>query len=65
LEPFAEKKTFSAFSSLCRFVLYSLESPFYSSYPSGANGGFFNWTMSYRRDADVYAPYGYVKKGEK
>ena len=24
--------------------------------------GFFNWTMTYRRDSDFYLPYGRVRK---
>jgi hypothetical protein len=27
--------------------------------------GFFNWTMSYRKDSDIFAPYGWVAREGK
>ncbi|NXD24348.1 FUT4 fucosyltransferase, partial [Spelaeornis formosus] len=45
---------------LCqRWVWMNFESPTHSP---GLRGlpGFFNWTMSYRHDSDVFVPYGYL-----
>ena len=35
--------------------LFSYDSPPYKKL-----GGFFNWTMTYRRDSDIYVPYGWI-----
>lgn len=42
-----------------RWVWMNFESP---SHSPGLRGlaGLFNWTMSYRRDSDVFVPYGYL-----
>nr|XP_005495798.1 alpha-(1,3)-fucosyltransferase 4 [Zonotrichia albicollis] len=42
-----------------RWVWMNFESP---SHSPGLRGlaGVFNWTMSYRRDSDVFVPYGYL-----
>ncbi|CAB3403961.1 unnamed protein product [Caenorhabditis bovis] len=42
------------------FVLWSLESPSNDGYRPEAN--VINWTMTYRRDADIFAPYGEMVK---
>lgn len=39
------------------WVLFSKESPVYSAGLTGFRNT-FNWTMSYRRDSDIWAPYG-------
>ncbi|XP_061119404.1 alpha-(1,3)-fucosyltransferase 7 isoform X2 [Conger conger] len=40
-----------------KWLWLSLESPAINM-PLAAYDGLFNWTMSYRRDADVFVPYG-------
>lgn len=46
-----------------RFVMFYLETPF--SLPSNVWDvklkNFFNWTMTYRTDSDVFSPYGFVQ----
>uniref|UniRef100_A0A8C3TTW9 Fucosyltransferase n=1 Tax=Catharus ustulatus TaxID=91951 RepID=A0A8C3TTW9_CATUS len=42
-----------------RWVWMNFESPSHSPGLRGL-GGLFNWTMSYRRDSDVFVPYGYL-----
>ena len=46
---------------------FLLESPlraeYHSPFPTFRN--FFNWTMTYRQDSDVYSPYGSVKAKTK
>ena len=32
----------------------------YDSPPYKSLGGFFNWTMTYRRDSDFHVPYGII-----
>ncbi|CAI4228800.1 unnamed protein product [Auanema sp. JU1783] len=44
------------------YVLWSLESPYNDRFRPDNN--FINWTMTYRLDADVWYPYGHVKKLE-
>uniref|UniRef100_A0A8B9R5C2 Fucosyltransferase n=1 Tax=Anas platyrhynchos TaxID=8839 RepID=A0A8B9R5C2_ANAPL len=41
------------------WVWMNFESPSHSPGLQGL-GGVFNWTMSYRRDSDVFVPYGYL-----
>lgn len=45
-----------------RWVWLSLEPPAHNANLSQLNG-LFNWTMSYRRDADVFVPYGKTVRG--
>lgn len=46
-----------------RWVFYCLESPPYSDFPGLQHTQhMFNWTMTYRSDSDIPAPYGYVSK---
>ena len=40
------------------WVFFILESPAHSP-DTGQYDGLFNWTMTYRRDSDVYHPYGF------
>ena len=54
-----------------RYIMFLEESPLMDSYPAmelftydsppyRKLGGFFNWTMSYRRESDIYVPYGWI-----
>ena len=45
-----------------RFVAFVLESPLMMQFADRFDefNDFFNWTMTYRRDSDIYAPYGTV-----
>lgn len=40
-----------------RWVYFMHESPKFAFYDPGLYNGFFNWTMSYRRDSDFFVPY--------
>ncbi len=46
-----------------KYVYFAAESPIYTNPLKGSSANnidakhFFNWTMSYRKDSDVYAPY--------
>lgn len=42
------------------WVLWSIESPSNDKFPPEKY--LFNWTMTYRKDADLWAPYGYLDK---
>ena len=53
------------------YVMFLEESPQMDSYPAmeffsfdsppyKKLKGFFNWTMTYRRDSDFYTPYGWI-----
>lgn len=42
-----------------RWVLYSKESPGVLSIGPRYNGLYINWTATYRRDSDLFVPYGY------
>lgn len=44
-----------------RYVFYLLESP-QNTVLTHIPPDFFNWTMTYRRDSDIFAPYGYFIK---
>lgn len=43
-----------------RYVFFSIEPPRDNERLTKLNGGFFNWTMTYRRDSDVQAHFGKV-----
>jgi alpha-1,3-fucosyltransferase len=43
-----------------RYVFFSLESPAWAAYRVARMANFFNWTMTYRWDSDMVAPYGYI-----
>ncbi|CAC5417657.1 unnamed protein product [Mytilus coruscus] len=46
------------------WIFASLESP-YNTYKTFRNDAFkmkFDWTMTYRKDSEVFAPYGFVRK---
>ncbi|KAL7633863.1 UNVERIFIED_CONTAM: hypothetical protein RMT77_015824 [Armadillidium vulgare] len=49
------------------YVFYSMEPPtkIDAKYISTIPKNFFNWTMGYRRDSDVYEPFGKIVKREK
>ena len=43
------------------YVMFLMESPLnsgFNHYEKFKN--FFNWTMTYRRDSDIYRPYGWI-----
>ncbi|XP_027050975.1 galactoside 3(4)-L-fucosyltransferase-like [Pocillopora damicornis] len=40
-----------------RWVYFTHESPQFTFYEPWLYNGFFNWTMSYRRDSDFFVPY--------
>lgn len=40
-----------------RYVFLSMESPAWKFIDSESMAGFFNWTMTYRRDSDIHNPY--------
>ena len=53
------------------YIMFLEESPQMDSYPAmeffsfdsppyKKLKGFFNWTMTYRRDSDFYVPYGWI-----
>lgn len=42
-----------------RYVFLSMESPAWKFIDSESMAGFFNWTMTYRRDSDIHNPYGW------
>ena len=44
-------------SSKQRWVYFIHESPKFTYYEPWLYNGFFNWTMSYRRDSDFFVPY--------
>lgn len=46
------------------YIFYGLESPVYWFKNINDNcNGFYNWTISYRRDSDIFSPYGdFVEK---
>ncbi|EDO40397.1 predicted protein, partial [Nematostella vectensis] len=41
-----------------RWVFFILENPHHTWKPLDKLNGMFNWTMTYRRDSDIFAPYG-------
>ncbi|KAF2887344.1 hypothetical protein ILUMI_18830 [Ignelater luminosus] len=48
-----------------RYIFANMESPM-SSYPVDLDlyALFYNWTMTYRKDSDIFMPYGYVIKNK-
>ncbi len=44
-----------------RYVFWSMESAAWRIHSVAPMAEFFNWTMTYRWDSDVVAPYGYVR----
>jgi len=47
-----------------RWVYFMHESPKYTFYDPSLYNGFFNWTMSYRKDSEFYVPYrSYTRLG--
>ena len=48
-----------------RYIYFSLESPVHDHLNYSRLSDFFNWTMTYRRDSDVFAPYGsFIRRSE-
>ena len=49
-----------------RYVMFLMESPlndgFHNTYEKFKS--YFNWTMTYRRDSDIYRPYGWIAPKE-
>ena len=48
-----------------RYIYFLLESPAHDHLDYTRFSGFFNWTMTYRRDSDVFAPYGNFRQLSK
>lgn len=47
------------------YVFFTQESPLNMNFGDYYDHDFFNWTLGYRRDADVPCPYGYVVKRKR
>ena len=48
-----------------RYIYFLLESPVNDYLDYSRFSDFFNWTMTYRRDSDVFAPYGsFIRRSE-
>lgn len=45
-----------------RWVYFIQENPHYTSPEPSKYNGVFNWTMTYKRSSDVWAPYGSYRK---
>ena len=45
-----------------RWVYFIQENPHYTSPKPSKYNGIFNWTMTYKRSSDVWAPYGSYKR---
>ena len=45
------------------WILHNLEPPYYVYDSLAPWAGLFNWTSSYRRDSDLYSPYGRSLRG--
>ncbi|XP_032240872.2 3-galactosyl-N-acetylglucosaminide 4-alpha-L-fucosyltransferase FUT3-like [Nematostella vectensis] len=45
-----------------RWVFLTLENPHHTYIDLKRLNGLFNWSMTYRRDSDIFAPYGFYKK---
>ena len=44
-----------------RYVMFLMESPVHSTdFPFSKFSGYFNWTMTFRRDSDFTRPYGWI-----
>lgn len=53
------------FLSAPRFVAFDVESPPMTPREGmGHSDNFYNWTMTYRRDSDIFSPYGAVLLNE-
>lgn len=48
-----------------RYILYSSISPYEIELPKELNSDFFNFTMTYRSDSDIFSPYRIVEKRYK
>lgn len=48
-----------------KYVFLLMESPILTFNSLRGSHNFFNWTMTYRKDSDIYYPYGLVKKRVK
>ena len=44
-------------SAAQRWVYFMHENPIFTYYDPGLYNGLFNWTMTYRRDSDIFIPY--------
>lgn len=44
-----------------RYIFLSMESPAWRTIDTESMADFFNWTMTYRKDSDVYNPYGWFR----
>jgi len=47
-----------------RYVFHLVESPHHTGVDLSTVPNFFNWTMTYRRDSDIYNPYGNIVANE-
>ena len=45
-----------------RWVYFTNENPNYARHDPSKFNGIFNWTITYRRDSDVFYPYGYYRE---
>lgn len=43
-----------------KYIFYSLESPYNTKFDDTVNEHFYNWTLTYRRDSDIYNPYALI-----
>jgi hypothetical protein len=43
-----------------RYVMFLMESPMNDNFPYEKFQGFFNWTMTFRKDSDIHRPYGWA-----
>lgn len=48
-----------------KYIFFALESPYNTIFDNHINEYFYNWTMTYRRDSDIYYPYSLVQYVEK
>ena len=49
-----------------KWVFFTQESPYFLYYDPAMYDGYFNWTMSYRRDSDFFVPYrSYARLGSE
>lgn len=48
-----------------KYIFFSWESPYNTDFNQDFNKNFYNYTMTYRRDSDIYYPYGGFKMSEK
>ncbi|XP_022796601.1 LOW QUALITY PROTEIN: alpha-(1,3)-fucosyltransferase C-like [Stylophora pistillata] len=45
-----------------RWVYFVQENPHYTTFESSKYNGVFNWTMTYKRSSDIWAPYGSYRR---